>query len=81
MKKQMIENLQKALPSVFSAMKTQGKSHLTIDYDKEADVIYFNFDTNNIADDSEIYNDDIVVRKRNNDIIGITVLHASTFLK
>lgn len=76
----MIENLQKALPNVFFAMKTQGKSHLTIDYDKEADVIYFNFDSDNKADDSEMYSDDVIVRKRSDDVIGITVLRASTLL-
>lgn len=78
MEERIIKTLEKVIPNVFSVLKNQGKTHLAIDYDKEADVIYFNFDNNNQADNSEMYNDDIIIRKRDNEVIGITVLHAST---
>jgi uncharacterized protein YuzE len=46
-------------------------------YDKEADVLYINFKKPSHADDSELTDDDIIVRYEKGEIIGITVLNAS----
>lgn len=46
-------------------------------YDKESDVLYINFKKPAHADDSEITDDDIIVRYENGQVIGITVLNAS----
>ena len=46
-------------------------------YDQEADVLYLNFKKPSHADDSELTDDDIVVRYEKDEVIGITVLHAS----
>jgi uncharacterized protein YuzE len=46
-------------------------------YDEEADVLYMNFKKPSHADDSELTDDDIVIRYENNEIIGLTILHAS----
>ncbi len=46
-------------------------------YDEEADVLYMNFKKPSHADDSEITDDDVIIRYENGEIIGITVLHAS----
>jgi uncharacterized protein YuzE len=46
-------------------------------YDEEADVLYLNFKKPSHADDSELTDDDIIIRYENDEIIGITVLHAS----
>lgn len=46
-------------------------------YDEEADVLYFNFKKPSHADDSEITDDDIILRYEKGQLIGITVLHAS----
>jgi uncharacterized protein YuzE len=46
-------------------------------YDKEADVLYINFKKPSHADDSEITDDDIIIRYEKGEIIGITVLNAS----
>jgi len=46
-------------------------------YDEEADVLYLNFKKPSHADDSELTNDDIIIRYEKGKVIGITVLHAS----
>ncbi len=46
-------------------------------YDEEADVLYLNFKKPSRADDSELTDDDILIRYENGEIVGITVLHAS----
>jgi uncharacterized protein YuzE len=46
-------------------------------YDPEADVLYVNFKSPNAADDSELTDDDIIIRYSGDDIIGYTVLNAS----
>ena len=47
-------------------------------YDEEADVLYVNFRKPSHADDSELTDDDIIVRYEKGEIVGITVLNAST---
>jgi len=46
-------------------------------YDAEADVLYVNFKKPSHADDSEITDDDIIIRYEKGQIIGITILNAS----
>ncbi len=46
-------------------------------YDKEADVLYINFKKPSHADDSELTDDDIIIRYEKGDIVGITILNAS----
>ncbi|OGW15065.1 MAG: hypothetical protein A3G93_05420 [Nitrospinae bacterium RIFCSPLOWO2_12_FULL_45_22] len=46
-------------------------------YDEEADVLYLNFKKPSHADDSELTDDDIIIRYEEGEVIGITVLHAS----
>ncbi len=46
-------------------------------YDKEADVLYLNFKKPSRADDTELTDDDIIIRYEKREIVGITVLHAS----
>ncbi len=46
-------------------------------YDKEADVLYLNFKKPSHADDSELTEDDIIIRYEKEEIVGITVLNAS----
>jgi uncharacterized protein YuzE len=47
------------------------------DYDDEADVLYLNFKKPSHADDSELTDDDIIIRYEKGEIIGITILNAS----
>jgi uncharacterized protein YuzE len=46
-------------------------------YDVEADVIYLNFKKPSHADDSELTDDDIIIRYEKNEVVGVIVLHAS----
>lgn len=46
-------------------------------YDKEADVLYINFKKPSHADDSELTEDDLIIRYEEGEIVGITVLNAS----
>jgi uncharacterized protein YuzE len=46
-------------------------------YDADADVLYLNFKKPSIASDSEITDDDIIVRYQGDEVIGLTVLRAS----
>ncbi len=46
-------------------------------YDAEADVLYLNFKKPSVATDSELTSDDIIVRYEGDEVIGLTVLHAS----
>jgi uncharacterized protein YuzE len=52
-------------------------SRIWTSYDKEADVLYINFKKPSHADDSELTDDDLIIRYEKGEIIGITVLNAS----
>lgn len=56
-----------------------GLSHQSLwtRYDRSADVLYVNFKRPSRADDSEITDDDIIVRYVGNQVVGVTILHAS----
>lgn len=46
-------------------------------YDREADVLYLTFEPGIAADDSEMTDDDILLRYKDERLIGVTVLSAS----
>jgi len=46
-------------------------------YDEEADVLYVNFKKPSHADDTEITDDDVIIRYEDGEVVGFTVLHAS----
>ena len=46
-------------------------------YDREADALYLNFKKPSHADDSELTEDDVIIRYEAGEIVGLTVLHAS----
>ena len=52
--------------------------HIWIDYDREADVLYISFERPQRATDS-VLKDNVLIRKRNGKIIGLTILNASKF--
>jgi uncharacterized protein YuzE len=52
-------------------------SRIWTSYDKEADILYINFKKPSHADDSEITDDDIIIRYQKGEIVGITILNAS----
>ena len=52
-------------------------SRIWTSYDKDADVLYINFKKPSHADDSELTEDDIIIRYEKKEIVGITILNAS----
>jgi len=51
--------------------------HMWYDYDEKADVLYLSFKKPLQADDSELTDDDLIVRYEKGTMVGITILHAS----
>jgi uncharacterized protein YuzE len=51
---------------------------LMLDYDEEADVLYVSFRRPQQATDSDIRDDDIIVHRRGKEVVGLTILDAST---
>ena len=49
--------------------------NLWTDYD--ADTLYVHFKKPNHADNTEMTEDDVVIRYEKNEVIGLTILHAS----
>jgi len=52
--------------------------HMWVDYDKEADVLYVTFRKPQRAKKTVELDDDILVRKDRREIVGITILNASS---
>ena len=67
----IVETVKQALPLLLRY------PHFDWDYDKEADVLYITLESGE-ATDSDLSDDDIVLRYRGDQLIGMTVLHAST---
>lgn len=57
-----------------------GKRQLWVDYDKEVDVLYLSFGKPQKAEKSLHGEDDIIRRKKGNNLVGLTVLNASRFI-
>ncbi len=70
-----IKEIQTALP-YFLKHKTIWAS-----YDNEADVLYLHFKKPNHADNSEMTEDEVIIRYENEEIIGLTILNASQRIK
>lgn len=68
-----IKDFIKLLP----AMKESPSRGAWISYDEEADTMYVSFKKPAVATDSEITDDDLIIRYEEKDIVGITILHAS----
>jgi uncharacterized protein YuzE len=67
-----LEEYLKLVPAVLHAPG----SYLWSSYDAEADVLYINFKKPAQADDSDVTDDDIIIRYERGQIIGLTILHA-----
>ena len=59
------------------AVKHSPKQYLWSSYDAEADVLYVNFKKPSHADDSELTDDDVIIRYEQGEVIGLTILNAS----
>jgi uncharacterized protein YuzE len=52
--------------------------HAWIDYDEEADVLYMSFRKPQNATETIEIDEDILLRQNGNEIVGITIMNAST---
>ena len=59
------------------AVKYSPKHYLWSSYDAEADVLYVNFKKTSHANDSELTDDDVIIRYEQGEVIGLTILNAS----
>jgi uncharacterized protein YuzE len=46
-------------------------------YDAEADVLYLSFKKPSVASDSQLTDDDVILRYEGDELVGLTILHAS----
>ena len=60
-----------------SVVKRAPAASVWLTYEPEADTLYINFKKPSVATDSELTDDDVIVRYQDDEIIGYTVLHAS----
>lgn len=59
------------------ALRQSPQGYLWSSYDAEADTLYVNFKKPSHATDSELTDDDVIIRYEGDEVVGITVLHAS----
>jgi uncharacterized protein YuzE len=59
------------------AVKHSPKRYLWSSYDAEADVLYVNFKKPSHADDSELTDDDVIIRYEQGEVIGLTIMNAT----
>ncbi len=62
---------------VMDLIKRHPQQSVSFSYDADADVLYINFRKGVAADDSELTDEDVIVRYKDDQVIGYTVLHAS----
>ena len=62
---------------VMDLIKQYPRQSIAFSYDAGADVLYINFRKGVAADDSEMTDEDVIVRYKDGEVIGYTVLHAS----
>jgi uncharacterized protein YuzE len=71
-----IANIKEYLKLV-PAVKNSPQHALWLSYDPEADTLYVSFKKPSHATDSELTDEDVIVRYEGDEVIGFTVLHAS----
>jgi len=71
-----LQNLAEYLSIVPVVMRSPHR-YLSSSYDAEADVLYISFKKPTEATDSELTDDDVIIRYEGDEIIGLTILHAS----
>jgi uncharacterized protein YuzE len=73
-------NLEGVLTFVPQVLQLHQKN-IWLSYDEEADVLYLNFKKPSHADDSELLENDVIVRYENNEVVGMTIMNASKKIK
>jgi uncharacterized protein YuzE len=68
--------IERMLPLVPELLEIPHKK-IWMTHDEKADVLYINFKKPSHADDSELTDDDIMIRYEQGQIVGITILNVS----
>jgi uncharacterized protein YuzE len=68
-----IQDYLKLMPVV----KKAPQGYMWVSYDEEADTLYINFKKPSRATDSELTDEDVIIRYEGEEVIGLTFLHAS----
>jgi uncharacterized protein YuzE len=58
-------------------LKASREGLVWMSYDAGADTLYVNYKKPSHATDSELTDDDVIVRYEGKDVVGYTILHAS----
>jgi uncharacterized protein YuzE len=69
-------NLEQVLTFVPQVLQLQQKN-IWLSYDEDADVLYLNFKKPSHADDSELLENDVIVRYEGDEVVGMTIMNAS----
>jgi uncharacterized protein YuzE len=69
-------NLDQVLTVVPQVLQLHQKN-IWFSYDEGADVLYLNFKKPNRADDSELLDNDVLVRYEGDEVVGMTIMNAS----
>ena len=59
------------------AVRESPDQSVWLTYDTHADALYVYYRKPNLATDTELTDNDVILRYRGDDLIGMTVLHAS----
>ena len=68
-----IDNVLTFVPQVLQLHQ----KNIRLSYDEEADVLYLNFKRPSRADDSELPDNDVIVRYEGEEVVGMTIMNAS----
>ncbi len=74
LRKKDISRILQAVPRLIDLPQAS----MWIDYDAQADVVYLSFRRPQRATDSEMRDDGIIVHRRGDQIVGVTILEASS---
>ena len=69
-------NLDRVLNFVPQALQLHQKN-IQLSSDEEADVLYLNFKKPSHMDDSELLDNDVIVRYEGEEVVGMTIMNAS----
>ncbi len=77
MEKTIVNNISNLLPNILPL----AKKPVWFDYDQEADVLYVSFRRPQDATETVPFNDHILLRQKDDELVGLTFLFASKMAK
>ncbi|MGA2298197.1 MAG: DUF2283 domain-containing protein [FCB group bacterium] len=77
MEKTIINNTINEFYGILPHLFKMSNQKFWLDYDNEADVLYINYKKPQRANDSEMLDNGVLIRYKDEEIVGITILDAS----